>query len=331
MKIIGMKNLFFCFSAIVCFKLFAVYTYVTNEVDDVVWIYRIDGDEAAVLRVARSESADPDMQKNIVIPNVVAGANVRAVADDAFNASSWLRAVTIQGSVTQIGVEAFANCSNLVSVIIEREGKLYGLHRINSFAFLNCVSLLDIKLSNAVNLSGIDGGAFAGCASLKHVELPDNCRRLGELAFAGCENLEELVLPATIKGVVGNAFIGCDRLHEIKVAKGGNYLFEEGILYDKSKGKLIRCLIGDQVDSVKIEEGVTLIMPSAFDGCKHLKNVTLPSSLKHIGDFAFANSGLKEIVLPEGLESIGYAAFEKTSVKLAGRLTESETRGVFGP
>lgn len=312
-----------CLSVLVCFELFAAYTYVTNVLDDVVMTCRVDGSEAIVLRAKLSEPVSSDGQKDIVIPKMIAGANVRAVADGAFNASGWLRSVTIQGSVTQIGMNAFANCSNLLSVVIEQGGKLPGLRRINSFAFGNCVSLRDINLVDATRLSMIDRSAFQACRSLERVELPECCRRLGEFVFRGCENLREVTLPVTIEEVPGSAFIGCDRICEVKIAPEGNYVFEKGILYDKTRRKLVRCLMGGLAESVRIEEGVIEIMPNAFGECKHLKRVMLPSSLKHIDEFAFCDSGLKEIVLPEGLESVGYAAFANTSVKLDGRWAQA--------
>jgi hypothetical protein len=314
-----MKYILCCLSAFVCAESIAAYTYVTNVIDDVVWIYRIDGHEAVVLQAELSEPQSLDVRKTVAIPETVAGTNVRAVAGGTFNASHWLQSVRIPASVTQIGMNAFANCSNLVSVTIEHDGKSFGLSRINRFAFGNCVSLVDINLTNAIHLSMIDRGAFSGCKSLKFIALPECCRRLDEFVFRGCENLREVMLPVTVEEVPGSAFIECVRLREIKIAPGGNFLFENGVLYDKTKRKLIRCLLDDHVQSVKIEEGIMGIMPNAFGGCKHLKNVILPSTLKHIGEFAFCGSGLKEIVLPEGLESIGYAAFADTTVKLDGR------------
>lgn len=313
-----MKSLL-CISVLACFESFAAYTYVTNVIDDVVWTYRIDGTEAVVLLAELIDPPSSDVLKTVVIPKTVEGTNIRAVAGDAFNASHWLQAVTIPDSVAQVGMNAFANCSNLVSVNIKHDDKSFGLFRINSYAFCNCVSLVDINLTNAVHLSMIDRGAFSGCKSLKHLALPECCRRLDEFVFRGCENLRDVTLPATLEEVPGSAFIGCARLSEIKIAPGGNYLFENGILYDNTKRKIVRCLLGDQVHSLKIDEGVMDIMPNAFGGCKHLKNVILPSSLKHIDEFAFCGSGLKEIVLPEELETIGYAAFAETSIKLDGR------------
>ena len=36
----------------------------------------------------------------------------------------------------------------------------------------------------------------------------------------------------------------------------------------------------------------------AFDNCIKLKNIVLPKSVTHIGNYCFSNSGLTEIVIP---------------------------------
>ena len=110
-----MKSLL-CISVLACFESFAAYTYVTNVIDDVVLTYRIDGTEAVVLLAELIDPPSSDVLKTVVIPKTVEGTNIRAVAGDAFNASHWLQAVTIPDSVAQVGMNAFANCSNLVSV-----------------------------------------------------------------------------------------------------------------------------------------------------------------------------------------------------------------------
>ncbi len=95
--------------------------------------------------------------------------------------------------------------------------------------------------------------------------------------------------------------------------------------------------VGRTLTSVTIEEGITTVGTSAFDGCELLKTVSLPASvttlknnvfsgcyllesvtfgqngkLTDIGDAAFAScKSLTSIALPSGVESIGRQAFSK--------------------
>lgn len=61
----------------------------------------------------------------------------------------------------------------------------------------------------------------------------------------------------------------------------------------------------------EIPEGWTEIEGYAFKGCKELKSITLPSSLKAIGTRAFEGcENLRKITIPASVGSIGYCAFK---------------------
>ena len=50
--------------------------------------------------------------------------------------------------------------------------------------------------------------------------------------------------------------------------------------------------VSTEVTSVNIPNGVTLIEPSAFDGCTNLTSITIPDSVTSIGDDAFSGTAL---------------------------------------
>ena len=81
--------------------------------------------------------------------------------------------------------------------------------------------------------------------------------------------------------------------------------------------------IGDCLEStVKIPEKspegdtVTSIADSAFLGCKKIKAVSFPETLKKIGGYAFYGSSLESVTVLGGIEEIGECAFSK-----CGKLT----------
>lgn len=62
--------------------------------------------------------------------------------------------------------------------------------------------------------------------------------------------------------------------------------------------------------TVIIEEGITSISPMAFTGYLNITDVSLPSTLRVIGERAFSScNSLQEIVIPDGVEEIGDKAF----------------------
>jgi hypothetical protein len=65
------------------------------------------------------------------------------------------------------------------------------------------------------------------------------------------------------------------------------------------------------VSRAVIEEGVTTVFAYAFSGFRHLTSVSIPGSVKSIGERAFGScSNLASVVIPGSVTSIGKGAFE---------------------
>lgn len=93
--------------------------------------------------------------------------------------------------------------------------------------------------------------------------------------FGGNEDIREISLPGTIKIKADYTFQNCNNLQ-----------------------------------TVKLGEGISYVSNSMFYNCTTLKNVSLPNSLQNIGSSAFSNcTSLKSLQLPKALESLGNGAF----------------------
>jgi hypothetical protein len=60
---------------------------------------------------------------------------------------------------------------------------------------------------------------------------------------------------------------------------------------------------------IRIQEGVEVIDHQAFQGCSNLTEVTLPSTLRAIGENAFSNTAIVRLYIPDMVKYIGEAAF----------------------
>ena len=80
---------------------------------------------------------------------------------------------------------------------------------------------------------------------------------------------------------------------------------------------------------VRVPEGVTEIMPFAFETCEGLTGVELPETLREIGEAAFgAQAALEDITIPRGVEIIRSGAFAECAA--LRRLSLPETLREIG-
>ena len=179
-------------------------------------------------------------------------------------------------NIKSIPNEAFYNCKSLTSILLPDS-----ITAIGGSAFYGCAALESIVLPSGV--TSIESSTFNGCANLKTVTLPDSLKTLGEYAFNGCASLTDVPLPETFSGEIANyAFNGCSSIEEVSIPRN-----------------------------------VTKIGYDAFNRCTRLSNVELPEGLNSIGGRAFSGTALLEMTLPSTLTYIGDYA-------LAGKIIHSK-------
>ena len=84
-------------------------------------------------------------------------------------------------------------------------------------------------------------------------------------------------------------------------------------------------------DELKYFTGLTEIEPYAFGEAYNLHKITLPESIKSIGEYAFAYCyRLKQLTIPEGVTKIGYGAFggcrSLKSITIPGSIEEIQVK-----
>lgn len=158
------------------------------------------------------------------------------------------------------------------------------------------------------NFTHIDLGAFANCRDLEEVILKsskDVALTIQRYAFWGCDRLSSLTIQSQALTLESGAFQGCKSLTAFPMSSINEiddyYEDDDGIF--KNSG----------LTSVNWPSAITAIPPYCFQGCKNLTSVNLNPSdkgtLKQIGRYAFANTGL-ETLNTQSVESIDPWAFD---------------------
>ena len=117
---------------------------------------------------------------------------------------------TIPNSITEIGANAFANCTGLISIDIP-----YGVTTIEQNAFYGCSGLTSFEIPSSV--TSIGGTAFQQCTSLTSMFIPDSVINIGTYTFTGCSNLETISFGTGITAIGNGFFENCTHLATVNV------------------------------------------------------------------------------------------------------------------
>ena len=273
----------------------------------------IDG--KPVVSIGDGAFEDCDGLTKITIPD-----GVKYIGDHAFYGCTKVTSIELPDSVRFIGA-AFDDCRSLTSITIPRDAKF------NTFPiFRGCTALKNINVDSASkNYTSENGILFsksksrliaypAGKTDSSYV-VPSGTKDIWFGAFSDCANLTSVTIPSSVTSIDSDAFRNCSGLTSINVDKANkNYSSVNGVLFNKSKTKLILYPIGKTDRSYTIPTGVTEIGSRAFSFCSSLTSVTIPSSVTSIGYDAFYScSGLTNITIPDSVTSLYRGAFSGTA------------------
>ena len=204
-----------------------------------------------------------------------------------FEGNTEIESLTIrvpEGQTATIGINTFANCTNLESITID------GDVVINNNAFANCSALRTVTLSNGVT---VNMNAFLNCTNLSEITFGTNTS-IGNYAFSGCTSLTSIDLSG-VNSISSYAFENCTNLSEITF--GTNTSIESYAF----RG----CTSLTSIDL----SGVNNIGSYAFQNCTNLSEVTLEGDTD-IGSDAFQNcTSLQNIDLSKVTGSVSMGAF----------------------
>ena len=236
---------------------------------------------------------------------------ITAIGGNTFRQYTTLEEVTMPDTLVKVGTFAFGGNTKLSSIQLNK------VEVIGNAAFSGCTSLENVSLDSAKT---IEAQAFALCSGLTSVTLGSDSNRVelvGKQAFGKCtalktvnfKNVKELgeesfttsgLTSADLTGVeiIGKKAFSADAsLTSVTFGNAAiqirNQAFSQTglVSVDLPGGAILdnyafyNCA---SLTEVILEEGITAIPASCFNGATALESVTIPVSLQTVGANAFA-------------------------------------------
>ena len=212
----------------------------------------------------------------VVIPSKINGVTVTTIGTDAFLGLN-ITSVTIPANVTEIGSNAFADCTNLTSVNYAGDWSNLTIQSGNP-AVQDAANEQLFDFEFILNNTAVIVIRYEGTAA--DVTIPSRYKgkpvtMIDHAAFHNSA-VTSVTIPDSVTSIPDSAFGFCS-----------------------------------QLTNISIPNSVTYIGFSAFNSCTSLKSITLPSSLSTIQSYAFYNcENLKTIRIPVSVTFIGNYAFD---------------------
>jgi len=279
-KVFIMKKVFITFSVLIITLLCSITVFAMDTDDSGLWEYQTYGTGVILTQYK-------GIQTDVYVPNkITKGENeysVLKLGDGLFKGNTSLNSATLGEGITEIGASAFEGATSLVCIVTPES-----LSTIGDRAFLGCTNFNSVILYDAV--TNIGANAFTDC-----VELTVYCNSTSYVQTYVLEN--------------GIKYENTDKEAEPE------FHTVDSVKYYICGGEAIavECL-DKNITSVNVPavvKGYPVVqIRGAFENCKVLRNVTLPSSLKLIELKSFSECReLKHIDIPEGVWAIGNYAF----------------------
>ena len=128
--------------------------------------------------------------------------------------------------------------------------------------------------------------------------IPEGTTRISSYAFYGVKCLNTITIPSSVTTIENSALVGCEISEFIVDANSNYFCTENGILFNKTKTRLISYPTTKDGGYV-IPNTVTTIDEGAFLHADYLDSITIPSSVQVVGSRAFESSADRRVYITD--------------------------------
>ncbi len=271
----------------------------------------IDFKASTVTEIA-ANTFEGSMLASIVLPD-----SVESVGDEAFKGSAI---ASFKGDkLLYIGNSAFASCKALTEITLAD-----GIESMGNLVFQDCTNLVTVTLPSVKTLGRM---TFFDASSLQSVTFGANAKTVGAYtfmgtpiesvvfkgneiteiatgAFYGCTSLTSITLPESVTRIEGYAFSGATSLASVVGIENVEYFGVESFYntalteLNLSAAKHIGSMAFATFEDMDATDKTTAKYTS----------ISIPVA-ERVESFAFYNGGVSSVTLPKTLKTLGEAAF----------------------
>lgn len=172
-------------------------------------------------------------------------------------------------------------------------------------------------------------GAFSG-SQLQSIALPSSLETLGDGVFQDCKKLQTVEWPKNndmLKTIPAETFAGCSMLDDSVVASipASVETIDYRAFARCSPDIYVQGETPEPFTEVNVPGTVKTVERNAFEGCSHVRSISIGDGVQTIGNRAFAGMPLMagaEVVLPATVSTVGQDAFDNTQITSSASGTE---------
>ncbi|MDE6585996.1 MAG: leucine-rich repeat domain-containing protein [Clostridia bacterium] len=252
----------------------------------------------------------------------------KGIANRVFRGCTDLTEIYLPDSVKSVGEGLFYNCTNLANIRLSNQ-----IPSLPYYRYVDDENNEDSTDYRDYQVRGLPTppewvyeGFFENCTSLTSITIPNGIKEIDDYAFKNCSSLTSIKIGSGVTYISESAFENCLNNIESLTVDGNNKTYRSSgncIITTQSKTLKFGC----KNSVIPTDGSVTNIRSYAFENCREITEVSIPSTVTSIERNAFYGcTGIKENedgVIYVDNWAIGYSSEIRDNVTL-----RSGTKGI---
>lgn len=249
-----------------------------------------------------------------------------SIGDMSFENCTKLSSIVLPNTLVELGTHVFSGCTLLNNIKMPSNpieitntfiyGSGYyndaknwenGILYVDNYLITTNNDLLNqqsINVKEGTIVIAINAFTNNG-KNLKSIVLPEGLKIIGSSAFSSLYSLSQINIPSSVISIGNNAFGSTDLYENQSNWENGGFYIDNWLLAVENV-KMTEFTVKEGTVGVSDGKSDTSLFPTKATS---ISSLTLPSTLKYIGNRSFARLKITSLKLPETLETMKEGAF----------------------